>query len=364
MAPGTEVSGEVSDILQQAADNGMSVIVLDGSGNMIGASEEAGETEAEAEESDGSQLMKAQMRVKSFRETFAQRLSALPAAINEVEFILRASSPTGEIWAFFETVIWTLGFLAIGILFEREVYGKRFAINFVVPRIKENPEGYSGKLPFLVYRFVAGCIGICVSVAVAILVSFLVFGSTDDTAIEFTYLTVTAAYMLVRVVSLVWRMILSPYLDQYRIPAFSTHDARKLHNWLFFVAMFDICTAFFGIWLKELGLNYDVFAIMSVGLNTALLLLNISMIFANRVAISNAIRNGRDLDDVTLATRLASQLWAPFMLVYMVIGWARLNFQLVLELPVSVPLIAGAYMILMSIIVVYATINYGIERYF
>lgn len=364
MAQGTEVSGEVSDILQQAADNGMSVIVLDGSGNMIGASEEAGESEAEAEAGDGSQLMKAQMRVKSFRETFAQRLSALPAAINEVEFILRASSPTGQIWAFFETVIWTLGFLAIGILFEREVYGKRFAVKFVVPRIKENPEGYSGKLPFLVYRFVAGCIGICVSVAVAILVSFLVFGSTDDTAIEFTYLTVTAAYMLVRVVSLVWRMILSPYLDQYRIPAFSTHDARKLHNWLFFVAMFDICTAFFGIWLKELGLNYDVFAIMSVGLNTALLLLNISMIFANRVAISNAIRNGRDLDDVTLATRLASQLWAPFMLVYMVIGWARLNFQLVLELPVSVPLIAGAYMILMSIIVVYATINYGIERYF
>ncbi|SHJ49302.1 Small-conductance mechanosensitive channel [Shimia gijangensis] len=357
-----------AEIMKEAAQSGVSVIVMDPGGNVLGAAqgnqppEEILEPEAASERM--SSLMKVQTKIDGFRQILQQRLDALPAAINEVEFILRASSPTGQISAFFKTLLWTLGLLAVGHLFEREIFGKRFARNYVVSRVKENPQGYSEKLPFLAFRFVAGTVGICISILVAIIISAMLFGISDDTAIEFTYYTITTAYFAVRMVSLVWRMILSPYLEQYRIPAFSTPDAKRLHNWLFFVATLDVCTAMFGTWLNELGLNYDVYAVMVVALTTLFAMLNIAMVLVNRRSISAAIRKGREVTQVTLATRLASQLWAPVMIVYMIFGWMQMSYQLMMNVPATIPLIAGAYIIFTSIIVVYATINFGIERYF
>ena len=357
-----------ADVMKEAAESGVSVIVMDPGGNVIGASQAPEQTEEVLEPEVASErmssLMKVQTKIDGFRSILQQRLDALPAAINEVQFILRASSPTGQISAFFKTLLWTLGLLAVGHLFEREIFGKRIARRYVVSKIKENPQGYSEKLPFLVFRFVAGTIGICLSILVAIIISVILFGASDDTAIEFTYYTVTTAYFAVRMVSLVWRMILSPYLEQYRIPAFSTPDAKRLHNWLFLLATLDICTAMFGVWLNELGLNYDVYAVMVVGLTSLFSLLNIAMIFVNYRSISSAIRKYRDVSQVPLATRLASQLWAPFMVLYVLFGWMQMSYQLMMNVPVTIPLIAGAYIIFTSIIVVYATINFAIERYF
>lgn len=365
-APST--NSELAEVMRQAAENGVSVVVVDSSGNVLNAGTPVDqEEEVLAEESSSdrmSTLMKAQTKVDGFRTLLKQRLDALPAAMNEVEFILRASSPTGQIWAFVETALWTIGLLLVGHLFEREIFGKRMMKNYVVSRIKPNPQGYAEKLPFLVFRFFAGLLGVAVSVVVAMLIGVILFSSSTDTAIEFTYFTVTSAYILVRFVSLIWRMILSPYLEQYRIPSFSTPDAKKLHLWLFLLAVFDICTAMFGVWLSELGLNYDVYAVMVTGLTTLFAVLNIAMIMVNRRAISNALRNGREPGDVMLATRIASEVWAPLLAVYVIAGWAQLSYQLMLNLPVSIPLIAGAYIIVTSIVVVYATINYVIERYF
>ena len=159
-------------------------------------------------------------------------------------------------------------------------------------------------------------------------------------------------------------MILSPYLEQYRIPAFSTPDAKRLHNWAFSIAILDICSMFLGEWLKELGLNYDVYALMSLALAIALAMANIALVLVNKRAISRALRNGRAPENVSPPTRWISVLWAPVFILYILYGTAEIAFDLVLGQPTSIPLIAGAYFILTSIAVVYATINFAIERYF
>ncbi|MDO6523552.1 mechanosensitive ion channel [Shimia thalassica] len=362
-------TSELSTALKAAAESGVSVVIIDSDGKIAGTTiataPEATSPESAADSADKmTMIMKGQKRADDFRKVFKDRMEALPAAVNEVLFVLRASSPDGQIFTFAKTLMWTLALLAVGILFEREIFGKRLARGFVVSRIQENPYGYSEKLPFLVFRFFAGCIGVMVSVLVASVLGTLLFGSTEDTAIEFTILTIVAAYSLVRITSLVWRMILSPYLEQYRIPNFSTPDAKRLHRWLFMMATMDICTMFFGLWLSELGLNYDVYAIGVLALTTLFALFNLLLILVNRRAISNAIRDGRPLKSVTLATRLASQLWAPLLSLYVIYGWMRLSVDLVLDREQALPLIAGAYLIFTSIVVVYATINYGIEKYF
>ncbi|MDO6480762.1 mechanosensitive ion channel family protein [Shimia thalassica] len=362
-------TSELSTALKAAAESGVSVVIIDSDGKIAGTTiataPEATSPETAADSADKmTMIMKGQKRADDFRKVFKDRMEALPAAVNEVLFVLRASSPDGQIFTFAKTLMWTLALLAVGILFEREIFGKRLARGFVVSRIQENPHGYSEKLPFLVFRFFAGCIGVMVSVLVASVLGTMLFGSTEDTAIEFTILTIVAAYSLVRITSLVWRMILSPYLEQYRIPNFSTPDAKRLHRWLFMMATMDICTMFFGLWLSELGLNYDVYAIGVLALTTLFALFNLLLILVNRRAISNAIRDGRPLKSVTLATRLASQLWAPLLSLYVIYGWMRLSVDLVLDREQALPLIAGAYLIFTSIVVVYATINYGIEKYF
>lgn len=359
------LDSSLSQIVEQASSSGMTVIILDGDGTPMSA-DAAAETDAApmTDTTNMTAVMRLQWQLEGFNEILMGRLEHFPVALNEVLFILRSSSPDETIFFFVKQLVITLILLAIGRVFEHQVYGKRIARHFVVPLIKEAPQGYSQKLPFLLVRFVGGVIGVFVSMAVAALIGVMIFGVSEDTAVRFTIASIFAAYTISRLIALIWRMILSPYLPQYRIPAFSTQDAKKLHLWVCVLGMVDAVTIIFGEWLSELGLVYDVYAMMTLLLGTLFALGNLAMVFANRPAIANALRNGRPYEKVPLATRLASTLWAPIFIVYVVFGWARMSWDLIMGNDLEIPMIAGAYVILTAVIVVYATINYGIERYF
>ncbi len=367
---GTADDAPMSQLLQEAANTGMQVIILqpDGSSATVNAD---GSASPQAQTSTGGDdvtlIMRAQSEVDEVRSILFKRLEALPAAINEVRFILRASSPDGTIMAFVRTLLWCLAFLFVGILAERRFYGPKIAARFVMPMIKKNPKGYSEKLPFLLVRFIGGIIGVAFSMLVAAVIGVIVtaiIGGEEDSAIRFTLISIFVAYALSRIVALIWRMILSPYLDQYRIPSFSTRDAKRLHRWMFTLGALNICTAVFGEWLKQLGLNYDVFAVMTLVLLTVFAIGNLAMILVNREAISNAIRNGKEMAQASLPIRLISTLWAPVFMLYVVYGFTEQAFDIVLGNELSIPPIAGAYMIFATTIVVYATFNFVIERYF
>jgi small-conductance mechanosensitive channel len=91
---------------------------------------------------------------------------------------------------------------------------------------------------------------------------------------------------------------------------------------------------------------------------------NILLVLVNRHAISGALRNGRPEAVCSVLIRFVSKAWAPVVIGYLVFAWFALTYDLVLEHPSSIPLIAGAYGILISIIVVYGVINFVIERSF
>lgn len=361
----TDNTQNIEEIMRQAAESGVGVVVIDSSGKVLTQAEELNTAEAEVlVETEGSALMKLQDQTVRFRSALFERILQLPNAFNEVLFILRAASPDGTLLAFGKALFYSLLLFAAGVLVEREVFGKRLVRRFVVARIKENPIGYSEKMPFLVFRFFMGVIGIFVSMAVAYLIGFIVFGPLDDTAMQFTVVLINIGYFACRFAAVLWRMILSPHLSQYRIPALSDRDAIKLHRWLWVLATFDICAILFGAWIAELGLNYDVYAFLASMLSVIIVLLNILLVLINRRAISGALLNGRPFQDCSLIVRLLSRLWAPVVILYVIFAWFELTYDLVLANPSSIPLIAGAYGILVSIIVVYGVINFVIERSF
>jgi small-conductance mechanosensitive channel len=360
-----DAQSRIEGIMQLAAENGVGVVVIDSNGNVLSQGDIVETADpVVTEESDGSALMALQDRSLRFRAALIDRLVQLPAATNEVLFILRAASPDGTITAFGKVLLYSLLLFAVGVLFEREIYGKRLMIHVIVPRIRENPEGYVEKMPFLVLRFVAGVGGILVSMAVAYIIGLTLFGPLEDTAIQFTATLINIGYFLCRFVAGLWRMILSPFLSQYRLPALSDHDAKRLHRWLWGLATFDTCAILFGVWIGELGLNYDIFAFLSSALSAIIVLANILMVLINRNAISSAMRNGKSSEDSTLVVRYLTRIWAPAVIIYVVVAWFSLTYDLVLGNPSAIPLIAGAYGILISIIVVYGVINFVIERSF
>ncbi|MDW3224375.1 MAG: mechanosensitive ion channel family protein [Paracoccaceae bacterium] len=352
----------ISEIMRQASENGVGVIVIDSQGTVL--SEPAPATVPASEGVEGSSLMKAQDSVVRFRTALIDRMLDLPNAFNEVIYILRATSPDGTIWAFAWALIISLWLFAMGMVFETQIYGKRIVKNFVVSRIKENPVGYAEKMPFLVFRFFMGVIGILVSMLVAYLLGALLFGPLDDKAMQFTVSVINTAYFACRLVANLWRMVLSPYLEQYRLPVMSSRDAKRLHAWLWTLGTVDVCAILFGIWIGELGLNYDVYAFLSSLMSAIVVSLNILMVLVNRSAISNAMRQGKSATEVSWNLKVMTTIWAPLVIVYVIFAWMELTYDLVLGNPSSIPLIAGAYMILMSIIVVYGVINFTIERSF
>ncbi|MGC1503779.1 MAG: mechanosensitive ion channel family protein [Sulfitobacter sp.] len=354
---------KIEEIIRKAAENGVGIVVIDQDGNLL--QQQAVTASVEPKEGfGGSALMALQDNTVRFRAALIDRLVQLPAAFNEVLYILRAASPDGTLIAFGKVLGYSLLLFAVGVLFEREIYGKRMMRHIIVPRILENPEGFAEKMPFLVLRFVGGVGGILVSMTVAYIIGFAIFGPLEDTALQFTATLINIGYFACRFVAGLWRMILSPYLAQYRIPALSDRDANRLHRWLWMLAVFDICVILFGFWIAELGLNYDVYAFLSSILSAVIVLVNILMVLVNRRAISGALRNGQTVQEAGVAARLLSQIWAPAVILYVLFAWFQLTYDLVLNSPNTIPLIAGAYGILISIIVVYGVINFLIERSF
>lgn len=361
----TDAQSDLAAAIREAAQSGVNVVVLDTSGRIIATDGPANPVlDIAASAEHGSRLMHAQAEWQEFRETLDARLKSLPDSINEVLFILRATSPDGRISTFVDVLLWSALFLGFGLLAERLVYARQVAQRMMVPRIMDAPEGYRQKLPFLLFRFLLDLGGIIVSVLVAYVLGLVLVGAADDLSVKFTATAIFTTYIACRVVVGIWRMVLSPYLSQYRIPAFSDSDANKLFRWLCILATLDAAAIMFTTWIADFGLNYDVYAMMYACTTLVLSVLNICMVLSNRRAISIAIRNHLRPEDVAWINRVVSYCWAPFVVGYVVFAWFELAFDLVLERPTSIPLIAGAYGVIISILAVYSVFNYLIEQYF
>ena len=363
----TTADGDLADAIRAATEAGASVIVIDSAGQ-IATSSGTGSIPADEGPVDpmagGSQLMKAQERFSKFRESIRSRLEALPYSVFEVQYVLRQTSPDGRIQTYVEVLAWNILFLLLGRWLSIEIYGKRIAKRWVVARIKDAPQGYREKMPFLVYRFVMGIGATLFAMLMALVVGYLFFGEAKDISIQFTVTAIFTAFFLSRTASDLWRMVLSPYLSQYRLPPFSDRDAKRLYVWASALATYDISAVLFATWVADFGLNYNVYALVYGGLTLFGALGNVLMILFNARAISNAIRGGRRPGQVSWILRFISYAWAPVLILYMVFSWFKLALDLVLEVQDSIPIVASSYAIFMSVVVAYGAMNYLLERYF
>lgn len=365
---GTTAAQDTPDfdaLLERAARQGVGVIVIDTNGTVLSPAPAASAQSSNASTASGMGLMAAQEDVNAFREVLIERLIALPLALEEVAALLREKSPNGTIFAFAEVLIYSLMLFGVGMLAERYIYGPHIAKRFIVPRIRENPQGYAEKMPFLAVRFVGGVIGTLFSMLVAYALGFALFGGPiENSSIQYTATLVNLGYFSARVVAGLWRMILSPYLPQYRIPVMSDADSRRLHLWLCGAVSFGIFAVLLTAWVQEFGLNPQVLVLLSSVMIFLTLVVNASLVLVNRRTISRAILHGLPERDASWPQRMLARFWGVVALLYLIFAWLRSTYNLVITEMPGVPLVMGAYLILTLVLVVFGVINYGIERGF
>lgn len=360
-------SGALAEAIRQAAESGMTVMIVGPDGDM---SPVGTKTDEAADPMAGmSALMKAQARVLDFRQTLKERIEALPNSLNEVAYILRATSPDGRIMTYVEILLWSALLIFLGRWFAIHIYARRIIRGLVVGRVLDHPRGYRQKMPFLTFRFFMGFTATLVTLTVSYLLGTLgiavgLFEPVTDVSVQFTIAAIYIGYLAARVLADVWRMLLSPFLSQYRIPAFSDRDAKRLYYWAIIMGGFHISIALLSTWIRDFGLNYNVYAILYGLLDLLAAVGDIAMIVFNARAITGAIRGGKPGADCSLLVRFVSLAWAPVVIGYVAFGWLKLAFDLVMENPPKLPLVAGAYLVFLSMVVVYGIINYLIERYF
>ena len=308
---------------------------------------------------EGSMLDRTQTGVETFRDKLKAKLDAAPHAIIKIVETLAAASPTGEAGYFIWIALVLGGGLIAGFMVELFIYGYRIVGPWFVAQQTPHPQGYVDKLPILAVRVVLSVIGAAITSTVAVLIGVAML--EDNVATQKTAIVIIATFMAIRLIVAVWRMILSPYLPNYRIPALADADARKLFHWMAFVGVFGLGTLAFCVWMDALGLPHAPHALLTATLTLATVLLNLAMMRANHRAISNTILGGRPEEEAGVIASMAARLWAPLASAYFTFAWAEMTYRLILDLPLGVPLIAGAYTVLAAVLVVYAGVSYVIE---
>jgi len=359
-------SSLIDDLVTRAEQSGASIIVINPSSNGENNGRNSLKEIAREDHSDSSVVfMSIQSSALVFRDRLKTKLSALPYSYQLAVSTIKSKSPSNDLDGFSRILYWSIALLIFGVLIEYFLYTKFVVNRFLKNRLKENPQGYTEKLPVLISRAILRFGGVILSMIVAYaLGSYLFANAVITPPVQFTIAVIYLGYALCRIVAITWRIILVPYLSQYRIPQFNNSDALNLFYWLTIGAIINIIADLSSIWIKEVAQNGEIdAAFMSVS-GLFITLYNTAMVVTNRRSISRALRNGKSLEATSGLMRFISRLWVPVSILYFLFSWLEISYRLVMDLTLSTPLIAGAYGILISIIIVYGLINYVIERFF
>ncbi|MGF1446870.1 MAG: mechanosensitive ion channel family protein [Pikeienuella sp.] len=306
-------------------------------------------------------LGRIQVSVVAFQERLYSVVVRAPDAMAELWTTLEIASKTGEPSYFIGVLLFALVLLALGRAVSN-LFASFIARPLFVNLQKPNPIGYRDKLPVAAYRVMLTGIGTILGISTASAVGL--FYHDGDEATLNTVVIIFACYAAFLMIDTIWRMILCPFLPNYRIPAISTSEARRLYRWLYVVSGFGVITIGFGYWLAAMDLPRELLVLFSVSLSGIMVAGIFVMLRTNAKTISRIILDGQPRSKISWVTVLALNLWAPFAVVYLMAAWGKYAVDMVMgtkgePLGLTVP-----YLVALGGTLIYAIANYVIERCF
>ena len=310
-----------------------------------------------------SMLSETQVNLSKVRDRLIDLVKKAPRVPGEIIELLRDRSPTGEPKYLLATIFWTLVFLVIGFLFSRFVYGRHVVGPWFVALQRPDPQGIVGKLPILAIRAALGVGGVLIALGIGGLLSYSFLDPSDEVTSKTVLVTLGTVGIGAALMS-IWRMVLSPFLPDYRIPCMEDVEAKRLFRWLSATVTFSFALLAICYWLQEIGLRASDHQFLLISGSLVTVIAIIMMIGANRSAISMALLGGCDGNEATWVQRGFSVLWAPMAILYFIGAWVVQTYRTLIEADVGAPLIVGALIILLAVLVAYGVVAYVIALLF
>ncbi|MGR3780597.1 MAG: mechanosensitive ion channel family protein [Albimonas sp.] len=309
-----------------------------------------------------SMLRRTSENVSLFRQRLERMLREARSGIGRLETRLAVNAPDGRAGYFAGVALVSVILILIG-----RAVTQLYAVYLARPAMIRaqrhfRPVGLSGKLPVIALRMLLTVAGMTLNLAVA---AGLGLGLVaDHVPTQVTAGIIMAAYGSFMLIDTVWRMIVNPYLPEYRIPRMGDMGARRLYIWLSALTATTVASRFYIAWLGELGVDVELVRLNHIVLNLLALALILGLIWSNRAAVSEAIRHGRPISEVTWISAIGSRIWAPLTTLYFLLAWMEESVRIVMGLEAQWSLLAGAFITLLVALAVQAAGLYGVERLF
>ncbi len=316
----------------------------------------------EAFETEGSMARRTTENVGVFRQRIERILRESRGGWTTMTDALARRSPDGTAGYFVGVALVTAVLILIGrgVVMLLAVYV--FRPMMVRAQRRGPPVGLTDKLPVLTLRLAITVFAAAVNALVALGLGLALVG--DHAPTQLTALILVAAYSLYALVDVAWRMAICPYLSDYRIPALTDTQARRLYLWMTTLAAFSISGQAWLLWQGEMGLPDELVDLNALVLRLAAVAFALTIVWRNRAGVTRAILRGRPRAEATWPAALGARLWAPAATLYLLAAGAEETVRIVLGLDTGPPLLTGVFVTLMVGLAVYAGGLYAVERLF
>lgn len=302
-----------------------------------------------------------QQSVGVFQQKLRRFITSIPDYPEALIRTLEGKSPTGEATYFLGVLIFVALLIAIGRA-AALLFGVYIGLPFMRRIQKRNPVGVLDKLPVLAARVGLQVCGTILSLALIIAVGSGFY--QEDEATIFTVIAILGAYVAIQLIDVCWRMTLSPFLPDYRIPVMSDEDARRTYRWMAIGALIGVTTVTFYSWLDVMGASEEVVGISIIASTFVSVIIILIMIRACGGAITHAMLAGAGRGGAPWPAAIASLLWRPVAVAYLVFAFLEMGFRVIMGYELGTPLLAGAFIVLLAVMVTYAVTVYIVERIF
>jgi small-conductance mechanosensitive channel len=226
------------------------------------------------------------------------------------------------------------------------------------------PTDGTAKMALLFSRFIGRAIGIVASCSVVLVLVAIVFSSDHLSVV--TALLLIGAFAAMRLLAEFWRIWLSPYQPELRIPAMSDAAAKRFFFWLLVNTVFMFSAIAFAAWMRRLGVGQDFYTLAALYITAFLFLFNITLILRNRHAVSGAFsqvsRPGQSVA-APLRTFFVGN-WAGLLGFYLLCAWLTTVVRLVMGWPNALGLMGSMLLVLVGSTAVYGAGTILLERLF
>lgn len=301
-----------------------------------------------------------QRELDRFRGRLLDVVRSVPRLGDALHAALAAASPTGR-------PSWFLGlgaFLAFLIAVGRgatQLYAVYVARPIFVGLQRPDPGGLVEKLPVLAARVGLVTLGLAITLLVAVLVGSGFYPDDEPVAVRAAIVAFTG-YAAMRLADTIWRMLLAPYLPEYRAPAIGDRDAVRLYRWAWLLVTLGVTTTWALYWLRAIGLPHVAHAALHIPVMALLAAVAGVAAWTNRAAITRALLGGRERRDCGWLAAGAATLWLPMLLLYLAAATAENAYRAIMGAPLGPPPLGVAFIVFLTGLGVYGLAVFVIAR--